>query len=435
MATQLIGQPGTSRAVVVKGLRTPFVKAGGVFGSLTSLDLGSAVVRELVERAEVDPAEIDQIVFGQAIPTLLAPSIAREVGLASGLPKGLEAHTVSRACATSIQAFTDVASAMALGVSQMAVAGGTESMSDVPIFTSRPLSRALVKASRARSLPERLRAFAGLKPKDIVPVPPAIAEYSTGLTMGQSAEKMAKENHISRTWQDEIALASHRRAAAAWNEGVFDAQVMHVPIPPAYATTGSSDDIIRQDASLEALSKLKPVFDRVHGSVTAGNSSPLTDGAAALLVMREDRARALGLRPLGALRAFAYAATDPGDQLLQGPAYAAPVALDRAGMRLGDIDLVEMHEAFAAQVASNLQAFASPEFAKKLGRSAPLGEVDPDRLNVHGGSIALGHPFGATGARIVMQALDALARRNMKTALCTVCAAGGLGAAIVLERV
>ena len=435
MATQLIGQPGTSRAVVVKGLRTPFVKAGGVFGSLTSLDLGSALVRELVERAEVDPAEIDQIVFGQAIPTLLAPSIAREVGLASGLPRGLEAHTVSRACATSLQAFTDVASAMALGVSQMAVAGGTESMSDVPIFTSRPLSRALVKASRARSLPERVRAFAGLKPKDIVPVPPAIAEYSTGLTMGQSAEKMAKENHISRTWQDEIALASHRRATAAWNEGVFDAQVMHVPIPPTYATTGTSDDIVRQDASLEALSKLKPVFDKVHGSVTAGNSSPLTDGAAALLVMREDRARALGLRPLGALRAFAYAATDPGDQLLQGPAYAAPIALDRAGMTLADIDLVEMHEAFAAQVASNLQAFASPEFAKKLGRSAPLGEVDPDRLNVHGGSIALGHPFGATGARIVMQALDALDRRNKKTALCTVCAAGGLGAAIVLERV
>ena len=435
MATQLIGQPGTSRAVVVKGLRTPFVKAGGVFGSLTSLDLGSALVRELVERAEVDPAEIDQIVFGQAIPTLLAPSIAREVGLASGLPRGLEAHTVSRACATSVQAFTDVASAMALGVSQMAIAGGTESMSDVPIFTSRPLSRALVKASRARSLPERVRAFAGLKPKDIVPVPPAIAEYSTGLTMGQSAEKMAKENHISRTWQDEIALASHRRAAAAWNEGVFEAQVMHVPVPPAYATTGSTDDIVRQDASLEALSKLKPVFDRVHGSVTAGNSSPLTDGAAALLVMREDRARALGLRPLGALRAFAYAATDPGDQLLQGPAYAAPLALDRAGMTLADIDLVEMHEAFAAQVASNLQAFASPEFAKKLGRSAPLGEVDPDRLNVHGGSIALGHPFGATGARIVMQALDALDRRNKKTALCTVCAAGGLGAAIVLERV
>jgi len=177
------------------------------------------------------------------------------------------------------------------------------------------------------------------------------------------------------------------------------------------------------------------VFDKAHGTVTAGNSSPLTDGAGALLVMREDRAKALGLKLLGALRAFAYAATDPADQLLQGPAYAAPVALDRAGMRLQDIDLFEMHEAFAAQLASNLQAFASPEFAKKLGRSAPLGEIDPSRLNVHGGSIALGHPFGATGARIVLQALDALERKNLSTALCTVCAAGGLGAAIVLERV
>jgi len=435
MGLQLIGQRGTSRAVVVKGLRTPFVKAGGVFASLTSLDLGAGVVRELVERADVDPAEIDQIVFGQAIPTLLAPSIAREVGLASALPRGVEAHTVSRACATSIQAFTDVSSAMALGVSEVAIAGGTESMSDVPIFTSRPLSRALVRASRARTLPERLRAFAGLKPKDLVPVPPAIAEYSTGLTMGQSAEKMAKENHVSRSWQDEIALASHQRAAAAWKAGVFDAQVMHVPVPPTYATTGTIDDIVRDDTSLEALSRLKPVFDRTHGSVTAGNSSPLTDGAAALLVMREDRARALGLQPLGALRAFAYAATDPADQLLQGPAYAAPIALDRAGMTLKDIDLVEMHEAFAAQVASNLQAFASPEFAGRIGRSSPLGEVDPDRLNVHGGSIALGHPFGATGARIVMQALDALSRRNKQTALCTVCAAGGLGAALVLERI
>ena len=432
---QLLGQPGTSRAVVVKGLRTPFVKAGGVFGSLTSLDLGAAVVRELVQRADIDPAEIDQVVFGQAIPTLLAPSIAREVGLASALPRGIEAHSVSRACATSLQAFTDVASAMALGVSQVAIAGGTESMSDVPIFTSRPLSRALVKASRARSLPERVRAFAGLHPKDLVPVPPAIAEYSTGLTMGQSAEKMAKENGISRAWQDEIALASHHRAAAAWKAGVFDGQVMHVPVPPAYTTTGTTDDLVRADTSLEALAALRPVFDRAHGSVTAGNSSPLTDGAAALLVMREDRAKALGLRPLGALRAFAYAATDPADQLLQAPAYAAPLALDRAGMSLKDIDLVEMHEAFAAQVASNLQAFASAEFARKLGRSAPLGEVDPERLNVHGGSIALGHPFGATGARIVMQTLDALARRGKSTALCTVCAAGGLGAAIVLERV
>ena len=433
--TTLIGQAGSSRAVVVAGLRTPFVKANGVFAGLTSLELGAIVVRELIERSNIDPEVIDQIVFGQAIPTLLAPSIAREVGIASSLPKALEAHTVSRACATSLQAFTDVASAMALGVSQVAIAGGTESETDVPIFTSRPLTRALVKASRAKTLPERVRAFAGVHPRDLVPIPPAIAEYSTGLSMGQSAEKMAKENHISRLRQDEIALASHQHAAAAWEAGVFASQVMHVPVPPAYATTATFDDIVRRDSTLDALSRLKPVFDKVHGTVTAGNSSPLTDGAAALLVMREDRAKALGMKPLGALRAFAYAATDPGDQLLQGPAYAAPIALDRAGMTFKDIDLFEMHEAFAAQLASNLQAFANPEFAKKLGRAAPLGEVDPTRLNIYGGSIALGHPFGATGARIVMQALEGLARRNKTVALCTICAAGGLGAAAIVERI
>jgi acetyl-CoA acyltransferase len=265
-------------------------------------------------------------------------------------------------------------------------------------------------------------------------VAPAIAEPSTGETMGQSAEKMAKENGISRREQDEIALASHQNAARAWKEGLFDQEVMHVLVPPSYEKVADRDNLVRADTSLEALAGLKPVFDRKYGSVTAGNSSPLTDGAAALLLMSEERAKALGYEPLGYLRSYAYAGTDPADQLLQGPAYAAPLALERAGMTLQDLDLVEMHEAFAAQVASNLQAFASKDFAKKMGRSAPLGEVDRSRLNVTGGSIALGHPFAATGARIVNQALNELKRRNKNTVMCTVCAAGGLGAAVVLER-
>jgi len=354
--------------------------------------------------------------------------------LASGLPRTLETHTVARACATSLQALTDVASAIALGVSEAAIAGGTECMSDAPVFASRPLARALVKASRGKGLPDKLRAFEGLHPGDLVPVPPAIAEYSTGLTMGQSAEKMAQENHISRAEQDAIALASHRNAAQAWKDGHFDAQVFHVLVPPKYERVADKDDLVRADTSAEALASLKPVFDRKYGTVTAGNASPLTDGAAALLVMSEARAKALGVEVLGYVRAFAYAATDPADQLLQGPAYAAPLALDRAGMKLADIDLFEMHEAFAAQLASNLQAFASEAFARKLGRKAPLGEVDRSRLNVDGGSIALGHPFAATGARIVLQALHALKRRNLNTALCTVCAQGGNGAALILER-
>jgi len=429
-ATRLAGR----RVAVVAGLRTPFVKAGTVFNDLSALDLGRVVVSELVQRAELDPNEIDQLVFGTVIPTLLATSIAREVVIASGLPRKIETHTVMRACATSIQAMTDAANTIALGVSDVAIAGGTESMSDPPIFTSRNLAHALAAASRARNIREKLRPFQKLKPKDLIPVPPAIAEHSTGMTMGESAEKMAKENGISRKEQDQIAFDSHKNAARAWKEGLFDGEVMHVPVPPKFDVVADKDNIVRDDSSLEKLAELKPVFDRKYGTVTAGNASPLTDGAAALVLMSEEKAKALKLTPLGFIRSFAYAATDPAEQLLQGPAYAAPVALDRAGMTLKDIDLVDMHEAFAAQIASNLQAFASKEFATKLGRSAPLGEVDRTRLNVNGGSIALGHPFAATGARIVHQVLRELGRRNKSTALVTVCAQGGLGAAVVLER-
>ncbi|OJH40919.1 acetyl-CoA C-acyltransferase FadI [Cystobacter ferrugineus] len=427
-------QNGHRRVAIVRGLRTPFAKAGTDFARLTALDLGRIVVQELVQRSEIDPQEIDQVVFGQVIPTLTAPSIAREVVIAAGLPRKIDAFTVSRACATSIQAMTTAANAIAVGEADVVLAGGTECMSDAPIFTSRPLAQALMAASKARDLPGKLKAFQALKPGDLVPVPPAIAEHSTGLTMGESAEKMAKENGISREEQDRIALASHQNAARAWKEGFFDSHVMHVVVPPRYEKVADKDNIVRADTSLESLAQLKPVFDRKYGTITAGNASPLTDGAGVLLMMSEEKARALGLEPLGYLRSHAFAATDPGDQLLQGPAYAVPVALKRAGMTLADIDLVEMHEAFAAQVASNLQALASKEFARKAGWSAPVGEVDRTRLNLSGGSLSLGHPFGATGARIVTQALHELKRQNKNTVLCTVCAAGGLGAAVVLER-
>ncbi|ATB49585.1 acetyl-CoA C-acyltransferase FadI [Corallococcus macrosporus] len=425
---------GPRRVAIVRGLRTPFVKAGSVFSGLTALDLGRLVVQELVQKTDLDPNIIDQVVFGQVIPTLTAPSIAREVVIAAGLPKTIDAFTVSRACATSIQAMTAAANAIATGEADVIIAGGTESMSDAPIFTSRPLAHALVAASKGRSLPDKLKPFQRLKARDLLPVPPAIAEYSTGMTMGESAEKMAKENGISREEQDRIAYNSHRNAAKAWKDGLFDNEVMHVVVPPKFDKTAERDNIVREGTSMEALGQLKPAFDRKYGTITAGNASPLTDGAAALLLMSEEKARALGYEPLGFLRSHAYAATDPGDQLLQGPAYAVPTALKRAGMTLTDIDLVEMHEAFAAQVASNLQALASPAFAKKAGWSAPVGEIDRERLNVTGGSIALGHPFGATGARIVTQALNELKRRNKNTAMCTVCAAGGLGAVVILER-
>ncbi len=432
MATN--GTSKRSRAAIVAGLRTPFVKAGGDFNDLSAVELGAILVNELVARTPIPPKQYDSVVFGQVIPSPLVSLIAREIVLRTQLPKNVEAHTVSRACATSIQAATDAADQIVLGNAEVVLAGGAESLSDAPIFASHPLAQALVNASRAKTMMDKAKSFAHLSPNDLTPVPPALKEPTTGLTMGQSAEKMAQENGISRAAQDELAYLSHRRAAEAWRGGKFQGEVMHVAVPPRYQRVAGKDNIIREDTTPEALGQLKPVFDKRYGTITAGNSSPLTDGAAALVLTSEEKAKALGLTPLGYVRAYAYAALDPADQLLQGPAYAAPIALQRAGLSLGQMDLVDMHEAFAAQVLSNLQAFASKRFAEeKLGRSEPVGEVDPAKLNVNGGSIALGHPFAATGARMILQTLRELGRRNGSHALLTVCAAGGIGAALVLD--
>ena len=422
------------RVAVIAGLRTPFVRSNGDFKDLSAVDLGALLVNELVARSGLPLSEFDALIFGQVVPSQLSSLIAREVVLRSELPRTLPAHTTSRACATSVQAATEAADQILLGHADTVIAGGAESLSDAPIFASRKLAQALVNASRARSLTERIRAFAGLSLKDVAPVPPALTEPTTGLTMGESAQKMAWENGISREAQDRYALESQRKAADAWASGKFAEEVMAVEVPPRYLKISAVDNNVRRDATYDALATLKPAFDRRYGTITAGNSSPLTDGAAAVILMSEGRARELGVKPLGFLRAYAYAATDPGDQLLQGPAYAAPMALDRAGLTLSDMDVVEMHEAFAAQVLSNLQAFGSKKFAEeKLGRPEPLGEVDPGRLNPNGGSIPLGHPFGATGARMITQALRELARRKGRHALLTICAAGGLGAAVVLD--
>jgi acetyl-CoA acyltransferase len=277
-----------------------------------------------------------------------------------------------------------------------------------------------------------LQLLSKLKLKDLAPVPPAIKEFSTGMTMGQSAEQMAKDHGIVREDQDFIAHRSHTRAAAAWESGVLDNEVMTAIVDGRDPL--ERDNLVRFDSQLENYATLRPAFDRKHGTVTAGNSSPLTDGAAALLLMREDRAKALGYEPLGYVKSYAFAALDPRRDLLMGPSYATPLALDRAGMTLGDLDLVDMHEAFAAQILCNLKMFGSKTFAEqKLGRSEAIGEVDMDRFNVLGGSIAFGHPFAATGARMITQTLRELKRRGGGTALTTACAAGGLGAAIIVE--
>jgi acetyl-CoA acyltransferase len=365
---------------------------------------------------------------------VIAPNIAREVSLIPHLPKGVQSFSVSRACASANQAITDGADQIALGHAHAVIAGGAEALSNVPILHSRGFSDALVAASRAKSLPARMQAMARIRPRDLVPITPAIAEPTTGETMGESAEKMAKINDISREAQDEFALRSHRLAAAGTRDGRLTNEIIPVWVPPAYEGAVTADNGVRADTSLEQLQALKPVFDRRYGSVTAGNASPLTDGAAAVLLMSEERAKALGYSPLGYIRSYAYAALDPGEQLLMAPVLAAPVALQRAGLTLRDMDLVEMHEAFASQVLSNLKGLQSQAWAERAGFEHPVGEVDPVRLNVMGGSIAIGHPFGATGARITTTLLNELGRRGGQFGLMTVCAAGGMGFAMVVER-
>ncbi|HJP87139.1 MAG TPA: acetyl-CoA C-acyltransferase, partial [Gemmatimonadaceae bacterium] len=332
------------------------------------------------------------------------------------------------------QAITDAADQIALGQMEVAIAGGSESLSNIPVLHSQRFAETLVLASKAKTLSQRIKTLMRLRPKDFVPITPAIAEPSTGETMGQSAEKMAKLNAIPREEQDHFALRSHRLAAAGTADGRLTAEIMPVYVPPKFDNVLTSDNGIREDTSYEQLAALKPVFDRKYGSVTAGNSSPLTDGGACVLLMSEEKAKSLGYPPMGIIKSYAYAALDPGEQLLQAPVLAAPVALKRAGLTLKDIDLVEMHEAFAAQVLSNLKGFESKYWAERAGFSEPVGEVDRAKLNVMGGSIAIGHPFGATGARITTTLLNELRRRGGQFGLMTVCAAGGMGFAMVVER-
>jgi acetyl-CoA acyltransferase len=422
------------KTAVVAGCRTPFTRSGTLLRDLSAVELGKVAVRELLARADLPGEAVDHLVFGTVIHDPHAGNIAREVGLGV-LPKTVPAYTVSRACASANQAIADGVNLVELGQADVVVAGGAESLSRIPITVSDRLAQVLMTAAKARSLKDRVAAFSSLRPRDLVPNQPAIAEPTTGETMGEAAERMAKENGISREAQDEWALRSHRLAAAGVADGRIGAEICPVYVPPEFREVVEADNLIRTTTSLEALAGLKPVFDRRYGTVTAGNASPLTDGGAAVLLMSEEAVKAHGMEPMGWIRSYAVTALDPGAQLLQGPAYAAPLALDRAGITMADVELMEMHEAFAAQVMSNLQALDSDTFAREeLGRSRAVGLPEMERINVMGGSLSIGHPFGATGARLTTTLLNEMGRRDLEWGLLTVCAAGGLGFAMVVQR-
>ncbi len=423
------------RAVIVAGARTPFVRAFTDFTKMDSIALADAAVRGLLERTALPGDQVQAIVWGGVILPSAAPNIAREIALDLKLDPGCEGHTVTRACASGLQAVTTAAAAIERGEYDVMIAGGSDSTSNAEIKLPQKLVHAGAPIALGKpKLKDYLSAAAQLAPfTDILPSRPRIAERTTGEVMGESAEKMARIHGIGRAEQDEFAARSHHRAAAAIESGRFDDEVLRVRTPDGAEI--SRDGLVRADTSVEKLARLKPVFAE-GGTVTAGNASPLTDGASAVLLMSEERARALGYRPLAAFRSWSYVSVDPTDQVLIGPAISMPRALDAAGMTLADVDLVDIHEAFAAQTLSVLSALASDEWAKtRLNRDTAVGEVDIDKLNVHGGSVSLGHPFGATGARMVTTMANELARSDKQTALLGICAAGGIGASAVLERV
>jgi acetyl-CoA acetyltransferase family protein len=412
----------TDRVAVIGGARTPFARAGAHLKHHRALDLATHSVDGLIEKQDLDPSVVDDLVYGIVVLDPRVPQLAREINFRSNLPADVRSYTLVDNCITGITAISNVADSIAAGRTRVGIAGGVDSMSNPAVMFSENAAGVFSDLAFAKKTTDKLKALSKLRPADLKPRAPGVTEPSTGLTMGEHTEITVKEWGISRAEQDEIAHRSHMRAAAATEDGRLTAEIH--PLDGI-----ESDPIIRPTTTLEKLAKLPPVFDRsIEGTLTAGNSSPLTDGASAILLMSEQAASNLGYEPLVFLRAVEFAAIDPADGLLMGPGVAVPRMLRREGVELGDVDLIDMHEAFAGQIASNIAAW------EQGWKEAPIGKVNPEILNVNGGSIAIGHPFAATGARVVTQTANELARRNGKLALISICGAGATAAALLLER-
>lgn len=431
----MIQPENRKRVAIISGLRTPFARSGTIYRDLTPLDLGKIAVTELVNRTEIDPADVGALVFGNVMPSVGTPNIARDVALGSGIPDRVPAFTVSSSCASSVQAFTNAVDSILSGAADAVIAGGAECISDSSYLFSAGRRHAGPEPARGRNLIDKVSPLFRMGASGQGPVLAVMPERYAGLTTGEAAEKMASDYKISRAEQDGFALRSHTFASRAEDEGIFEDEIIHTFIPPHFKEAIIKDNSMEENASMDTLGGLPPLFDREFGTVTTGNSAPIADGAAAMLLMSEEMAKALGYKPLAYVKSYAYSASNPDGELLMSSVYAIVKALDRAGIALGDIDLVEMHEAFSAQVISSIKALSSKSFAKeKLGRPQAVGEVDMERFNVSGGSIALGHALGATGARLVTTLVYRMARRKGQFGLVALPAAGGLGVSIVLEK-
>jgi acetyl-CoA acetyltransferase family protein len=422
------------RVVVIDGCRTPFCRSGTAFTDLRSYDLGRMAVAGLLQRTKIDPEAVDLLVMGTVIADAATSNLGREVVLGTQLPDSCPAYTCTVACVSSLQSFLDCARAIQTGDADVAIAAGAETLSDAPIRYRRSVRKRLIAAQKARGFGDYVKLLNGLRPRDLLPEPVALAEFSTGEIMGENGDRLAKRLSITREAQDEYAMMSHHRSATATEDGRLRHQI--IPAFPSPKFEGVSvDNGIRGDTTLEKLAKLRPAFDRRFGTITAGNASYLTDGGAAVLLASEEAAERLGLRPLAVLKSSAVAALDPLEELLLGPALTVPRALDAAGLELDEVEVVELHEAFAAQVLAVLKLLDDEEFCRdRLGRERPVGRIDPDRLNAWGGSLSLGHPFGATGARLITNCCHRMEAENARYGLVAACAAGAIGIGLVFER-
>lgn len=420
--------------VFVDGARIPFLKSSTGYNDLLAYDLGRLAISGLLARNPIDPASIDRVIMGTVIQEVKTSNVARESALGAGIPNTVPAFTASMACISSNQAITSGVDLIRSGQAKIVLASGTETMSDIPVRFKKKFRQKVLEARKYKSPVEFLKFLKGLKFKDLMPELPAIAEFSTGETMGQSADRMAARFGVSRNDQDEYAMRSHHLAAKATEEGLLDDELIPAKVPPKFKVV-SHDNGFRADTSMEKLAKLRPAFIKPHGTITAGNASFLTDGASACFIMEEQTALSMGITPKAYLRAYNFVSQDPGEELLLGPAYAIPKALDAMEMDLTDIDVFELHEAFAGQVLSVLNALDSESFNKSsLGRDKKIGRIPMDKLNTMGGSLSLGHPFGATGVRLVTTAVNRLHREDGKYAMVSACAAGGQGHAMIIEK-
>jgi len=423
------------RIAIVDGVRTPFIKSWTFFEDIPAHRLGAFCLRELLELTHLKPDSVDEVILGAVAQPVEAANVARVVSLCAGIPESKRAYTVSRNCASGFESVTSALEKIQGGLDEVVIAGGTESMSNMPLIFGKEITKILVRLNKAKGIFAKLKLFTQIRPRYLKPISALVLGLTDpvcGLNMGQTAEVLAKEFGITRKEQDEFALLSHKRAVSG--RAKLQEEITPFILPPKFDKVIESDNGPRENQSMEALAKLRPIFDRHTGTVTAGNACQVTDGACVLLVMDEEKARQMGYEPLGYIRAYTYTGVSPSKMGL-GPAYAIPMVLSKAGLKLKDIDLIEINEAFAVQVLACMKLLASRKFAKEnFSSDEAIGHIDIDKLNVNGGAVALGHPVGVTGSRLLLTLLKEMKRRDAKLGLASLCVGGGQGGAVILER-